>query len=265
MRNLKFILSAAAILLTGAIAAGLIAYAVVSPRTGEVQSAGVIAIPTVLGQTAEEVLFYPWSMYDTQPLRHLTDDELLDAMGLDEFGITMEDVNQILSQADGIYSLGIRFFTNFELIMPLSVQWDGLVAALEWNLNEDGIAPAAGPQIFLKDFPALAGREEQVPVTLSFAAGGNSLSFLIRTAQAGTITEEEQAAALERVANDLLALFSNVAVYTPEPTDGTAGGLSSEDAEIDYVSGLALRRIIQTFSTIMPVLVWTVLGSSAIF
>ena len=247
MRDLKFILSAAAILLTGAIAAGLIAYAVVSPQTGEVQSAGVVTIPTVLGQTAEEVLFYPWSMYDTQPLRHLTDDELLDALGLDSFGNTMEEVNQVLSKADYMDDFGLRFFTNFGLMMPLSIRWDGLVAALECNLDANGNAPAAGPQMFLKDYPALAGQEDQVPVTLSFAASGGSLSFLIRPAQAGTFTEEEQTAALERVENDLLALFSNVAVYTSELADGASGWLSSEDAGIDYASGLALRRIIQTF------------------
>ena len=207
----------------------------------------MVTIPTVLGQTAEEVLFYPWSMYDTQSLRRLTEDELLYALGLEEYGTTMEEVDQILSQADGIDAFGIRFFTNFGLIMPLSIRWDGLVAALEWNLDEDGGAPAAGPQMFLKDFPAMAGLEDQVPVTLSFAFSDRSLSFLIRPAQAGTFTEKEQAAALERVENDLLALFSNVALYTPELADGAEGWLSSEDAGIDYASGLALRRIIQTF------------------
>ena len=244
MRDLKFILSAAAILLTGAIAAGLIAYAVVSPQTGEVQSAGVVTIPTVLGQTAEEVLFYPWSMYDTQPLRHLTDDELLDALGLDSFGNTMEEVNQVLSKADYMDDFGLRFFTNFGLIMPLSIRWDGLVAALEWNLDANGSAPAAGPQMFLKDYPALAGQEDQVPVTLSFAASGGSLSFLIRPAQAGTFTEEEQAAALERVENDLFALF--FPAYTAELWDSAAEGFLAEDGANDP-PGLGLRRIIQTF------------------
>lgn len=239
MRNLKFILSAAAILLAGAIAAGLTAHAVVFPRAGEVQSAGVVTIPTVLGQTAEELLFYPWSMYDTQPLRRLTDDELLDSLGLDALGATMEEVNQVLSEADGVNDAGhgtvLQLFSNFELIMPLSVRWDGLPAALEWNLDEDGGAPAAGTQLFLKDFPALAGREDQVPVTLSFAASGDgSLSFLIRPARAGTLAGEEQAAALERVGNDLIGLFS--AGYDAELPDGAADP-----------PGLALRRIIQTF------------------
>lgn len=249
MRNLKFILSAAAILLTGAIAAGLIAYAVVSPRTGEVRSAGVVTIPTVLGQSAEEVLFYPWSMYDTQPLRHLTDDELLYNLGLDSLGTTMEEVNQSLSETHNVNGAGygtiLQLFTNFELIMPLSVQWDGLTAALEWNLDEDGGAPAAGQQIFLKDFPARAGQEDQVPVTLSFAAGDDgSLSFLIRPAQAGTLTGEEQAAALERVENDLLMLF--FPAYDAELWDSAEEGWPAENGAAG-LPGLALRRLIQNF------------------
>lgn len=209
----------------------------------------MVTIPTVLGQTAEEVLFYPWSMYDAQPLRHLTDDELLSNLGLDTLGATMEEVNQALSEAADINDAGsgttLLLFRNFGLIMPLSIQWGGLLTALEWNLDEDGSAPAAGPQMFLKDFPALAGLEDQIPVTLSFAASSDgSLSFLIRPAQAGTVTEEERAAALKQVANDLLALFSNVAVYSAELPNGTEGEPS---ARIDYAAGLALRRIIQTF------------------
>ena len=250
MRNLKFILSAAAILLAGALAAGLIAHAVVSPQTGEVQSAGVATIPTLLGQTAEEVLFYPWSMYDTQPLRRLTEVELLDNLGLDALGATMEDISHALSEAGDINDAGygtiLPLFTNFGLIMPLSIQWNDLIAELEWNLDEDGGAPAAGPQMFLKEFPALAGLEDQVPVTLSFAAGAGSLSFLIRPARAETLTGEEQAAAMEQVENDLLALFSSAYAYTAELPGSEAKEWPAGDSEADP-PGLALRRIIQTF------------------
>ena len=209
----------------------------------------MVTIPTVLGQTAEEVLFYPWSMYDTQLLRNLTDDELLDNLGLDTLGATMEEVNHVLLELDDIngvgYGTALQIFTNFGLIMPLSIQWDGLITALEWNLDEDGGAPAAGGQIFLKDFPARTGREEQTPVTLSFAASDDgSLSFLIRLVQAGTFTGEEQTAALERVENDLLALFS--AADAAELWNSAADELPAEDGAADP-PGLALRRIIQTF------------------
>ena len=68
MRHVKFILSALAILLAGAIAANMAARAVAAPRAGAVVSAGVVRIPSVLGQSAEEALFYPWSLYDMQTL-----------------------------------------------------------------------------------------------------------------------------------------------------------------------------------------------------
>ena len=68
MRHVKFILSSLAILLAGAMAAGLAARSVTAPRAGEVVSAGTVPIPSVLGRTAEEVLFYPWSLYDMQTL-----------------------------------------------------------------------------------------------------------------------------------------------------------------------------------------------------
>ena len=74
MRHVKFVLSALAILLAGAMAAGMAARAVAAPRTGEVISAGVVSVPSVLGQTAEEALFYPWSMYDYQTLAPLPDE-----------------------------------------------------------------------------------------------------------------------------------------------------------------------------------------------
>ena len=82
MRNkLTFAALAAAILLTGAVAAGTAAQRVVAPKTGEVWSAGEVSVPTVFGQTAEEVLFYPWSLYDTQTLYPLPTEELLSMYG----------------------------------------------------------------------------------------------------------------------------------------------------------------------------------------
>ena len=207
MRNLKFILSAIAILLVGTIAAGLAAHAVVSPRTGEVQSAGVVTIPTVLGQTAEEVLFYPWSMYDTQPLRHLTEEELLINLGLDAFGASMEEVGLYLSEltVNWLEHTDILHpYRYFSRIMELSFQWDEFLAALEWNWDEQGRAPAFGTHMYLKDLPATAYLDNETPVTLSFAISNNdSLSLLIRPAQPREITEEEQAAALARVEEDL--------------------------------------------------------------
>ena len=220
MRNLKFILSAAAILLVGAVAAGLAAHAVVSPRTGEVRSAGVVTIPTVLGQTAEEVLFYPWSMYNTQPLRHLTEEELLINFGLDEFGASMEEVDLFLSEftVNWLEHTDIlQPYRYFSQLMELSFQWAEFFDALECNWDERGQAPSFGTHIYLKDLPATAHLDNETPVTLSFAISNNdSLSLLIRPAQPREITEEEQAAALARVEDDLRLMLLPANPYNSE-------------------------------------------------
>lgn len=206
MRNLKFALSAAAILLVGAVAVGLAARAVVSPRVEEIRSAGVVAIPTVLGQTAEEVLFYPWSMYDTQPLRHLTEDELLFLFEMDGWEVGMAE---IVSPNEKLAYWPFLLLDGFRLIRPVDLSPDGILTALEWNINDQGLSPSYGTHIFLKDFPVTAclGEEgTETPVTLDFALGTgleSSVSFLMKPAQARELTGGEQAAALERVEQDL--------------------------------------------------------------
>ena len=215
MRNLKFALSAAAILLVGAVAVGLAARAVVSPRVGEARSAGVVAIPTVLGQTAEEVLFYPWSMYDTQPLRHLTEDELFFVFETNDGYAGTE----IVSPNEKLAYWPVLLLDSFCLIRPVDLSPDELLPALEWNLNDQGIGPSYGTHIFLKDFPATArlGEDEtETPVILSFAMGTGletSVSFLMRPALARALTGEEQAAALERVEEDLRLMLLPASPY----------------------------------------------------
>ena len=225
MRNLKFAVSAAAILLVGAMAVGLAARAVVSPRVGEVRSAGVAAIPTVLGQTAEEVLFYPWSMYDTQPLRHPTEDELLWGDRLDAWHTGLAEIffpNWRVLLLEGFRLITFADFPPDEMFPTL--EWSGsgqesgpfadispdeILSALEWNVNEYGSSPSYGTHIFLKDFPAAArlGKEgTETPVTLNFAMGTGheaSVSFLIKPALSRELTMEDQAAALDRVEQDL--------------------------------------------------------------
>ena len=238
---MKFALSAAAILLVGAMAVGLAARAVVSPRMGEVRSAGVVAIPTVLGQTAEEVLFYPWSMYDTQPLRHPTEDELLFGDRMDAWYTGLAGIffpNWQILLLDGFRLLPFADIPPDEMIPALEwtaggqesdlfadISPDEILSALEWNVSEQGSSPSYGAHIFLKDFPAAArlGKEgTETPVSLNFAMGTGretSVSFLIKPALTRELTGEEQAAALERVERDLrLMLLSENLFYSyPDP------------------------------------------------
>lgn len=179
MRSLKFVLSALAILLAGAIAAGLAARAVAAPKTGELISAGVVPIPSVLGQTADEALFYPWSLYDMEELTPVTEEAL-------------------------IYLEGMWYAAaGFDLF---GVDFDGekLARSQMWTGDGDSLQ-RGGYLVYLKDFPAmLSGRE--IPVSLDYAMSGSStvaVSYLVRPQEEAELTEEQRQAAMDKVKNDL--------------------------------------------------------------
>ena len=209
MRHLKFILSALAILLAGAIAAGFAARTVISPRTGEVVSAGVVSVPSVLGQTADEVLFYPWPLYETVPLEPLT--LLLEVEGE---GQAVEEMAE---------SFSYRYFAPFSLF---DVELDELAAysATQCAL----ISRNTEFVMFLKDFPVRA--EEGTPLVIRFASSApdgsanTSISYLVRPQNPEVITMEQQEQALEQVKADLQELLT-----TPELLDAIA----REQAERD--------------------------------
>ena len=218
MRNLKFILSTAAILLAGTLAAGLIAHAVVSPRTGEVQSAGMVTIPTVLGQTAEEVLFYPWSMYDSQTLYPIPKIVQADLIGLWTPNVEQADISAIIEDTD-LSTIGdleeaapdsplSALLVPFELAAgSISCDISQLVSSIVRNTDEYGRTPAgAGEQLFLSDFPA-AIAENRISLTLSFASANSSaqkaFSFLLRPGEPRELTRAERQRALEKVESDL--------------------------------------------------------------
>ncbi len=228
MRNVKFILSAIAILLTGAIAAGLAARAVTAPDGEGVRSAGTVSIPAVLGQTAEEVLFYPWSLYDTEALSHIPENYLTDFFhlspeepALSDFE-TIGDLRDFYGETCNDMSAAMFLFP-FELPAgPVKCDIPALLRALEWNLTANDRAPAGGEHYYLADFPAVL-REGEVPVTLSMAlsvAGSRGdYSFLIRPAKPAELTEEDRQAALARVKEELLELLLNAPYFNYELTD----------------------------------------------
>lgn len=59
-----FALLAALILLAGGTAVGLAARLVVAPQAGQTAEVDTPTIPSVLGQSVDEVVFYPWDRYD---------------------------------------------------------------------------------------------------------------------------------------------------------------------------------------------------------
>lgn len=190
MRNLKFILSALAILLAGAMAAGLAARAVAAPRTGETVSAGVVAVPSVLGQTADEALFYPWGRYDMLTLVPLP--------------LPVEphcwSNGELMACVEAVTSLGAEF------------NWQTLLESLVWNQSDLRAADA----VFLKDFPATLG--DGVPVLLNYSLNMSSplsVSWFLEPQERQEPTEEEQQAALDKVEADLEELLRYY--WSPDP------------------------------------------------
>ena len=191
MRNLKFVLSTLAILLAGALAAGMAARAVAAPRAGETVSAGVVGVPSVLGQTADEVLFYPWSRYDGQSLAPLE-------------GATLENIEAGVANAPS--GAGDDLTASIAVLDALEANFDlGLLLKdLAWNQSDLKTAD----MVFLKDFPATL--DDGTPVLLSYALSFDrpqSVSWLMMPRDAAEPSEERRQAALDKVKDDLAGLL----------------------------------------------------------
>lgn len=187
MRNLKFTVSALAILLAGAMAAGFAARAVAAPKTGEVVNAGTVSVPSVLGQTAEEALFYPWSLYEMQTLMPIPGEVLK---------------TQTLPTGDMLFAVAAFDALGVECNL------DELVKSQLWS-GSDTSERKGTELIFLKDFPA-ALSNGSVPVSLDYALCGMnplSVSWLVRPRTQAELTEQQRQAALEKVREDLAGLL----------------------------------------------------------
>lgn len=183
----RFLAAAAGILLAGALAAGLAARAVVAPREGVRTSQPTPAIPTVLGQTAEELRFPPWNLYDS--------------LALD--GDLQPRYQEFVPYYFGL--LGVRLGQDAPGTLP---------AAMATNLGSNDHTQRDPDCLFLHDYPALLDTGEPVLLQYGEMAGlvntvnlyGNyAVSFLVEPAAPRSLTEAEREAAQEQVKQDLKA------------------------------------------------------------
>lgn len=170
-----------------------------APREGEPVSAGVLSVPSVLGQTAEEVLFYPWSTYDAQAMLSLPDavrQEYADTLGADG--------------AEGHVAALAAFYAEalspFQLLFDAEYDGEAISRAIEVGQSEQ-----LGHPIFLKEFYA-SGGEGGEELLLSFArattaSSGQSISYLVKPARSETLSQERQDRALAQVRADLESLL----------------------------------------------------------
>lgn len=71
-----FGLLTALILLAGGTAVGLAARLVVAPQAGETVEVDTASLPTAMGQSVDEVVFYPWNLYDEEHFETIISEEL---------------------------------------------------------------------------------------------------------------------------------------------------------------------------------------------
>lgn len=209
MRTLRFVLLSAAILLAGAAGVGFAARAVVEPQAGQVQSAGEIPVPSVLGRTAEEVRFYPWPLYGSEQLRPLTDEEI-QLLTEPQTSFAVGEAGEITEIPAGDADMPLLILMRSCCPAGCSLELDAeeMCRSLESNADSSGRFPSHGEDLFLSDFPAAAVFDsgERVPVTVSMAVSEgtrNCFSTVIETADKGEIAEDERNRALQQVQNDL--------------------------------------------------------------
>lgn len=206
-----FPLFALLILLAGGCAVGLAAAGVVSPREGEVTELDTPAVPTVLGQSAEEVLFYPWPLYETQTLRSLQNDT----------------ENPYLSDT------GMNFLVRMLSDLPRLLGVSGMDSSL-WDLQfTDG-------QGYWKDCPVTLlsdGTKGLMDVAFS-CTGVQGCSWVVRS-QGEDPSQEQLNQALETVRQDLYSFLTGQAVDSPLDILLTSACYSITDLCTAFPSGLS--------------------------
>lgn len=186
MQRVKFVLLTVLILLSGAALSGLAAWKVVTPAVGETVNAGVLSVPSVLGQTANEVLFYPWPVYDMQTLSPISEADLEKY----DLGYPFDLFAAIVAMD----ALGAEF--DLETLVRSQQVYDGR-----------GLGAGRTELRYVKDFPASLG---DVPVLLNYAQSQfnpSAVSWLMHPVEQTELSEQQQQEALNKVQNDLAGLI----------------------------------------------------------
>lgn len=170
-----FALCSALILLAGGTAVGLAARLVVSPQSGVTTQVDTPTPPSFIGQSVDEVVFYPWNLYDpdTFTAEFLGDDDRL--------------INWYLRHlVDGAGLLG----------MSLEKNWDIQDALMGQNV------------CYWKDRPATTADGQSALLDVAFGKDSRDLGMTWVARSTGELpTRAQKEAALDRVQQDVCALF----------------------------------------------------------
>lgn len=179
-----FVLLTALILLAGGMAVGMAARLVVVPQADETVEVDTPTIPSVVGQSVDEVVFYPWDRYDPEAVST-------------SFSPDSENQNQWFYQENLVRMGGLLGLSGLEDSMSQGAFLDNL-----W---------------FWCDCPATTqdGQPALLDVALGQDSGNFGMTWVARsTGEPPTRTQKE--AALAQVQQDVCQLFSPHASHTVE-------------------------------------------------
>lgn len=172
-----FVLLTALILLAGGMAVGMAARLVVVPQADETVEVDTPTIPSVLGQSVDEVVFYPWDRYDPEAVST-------------SFSPDSENQNQWFYQENLVWMGGLLGLSGLEDSMSQGAFLDNL-----W---------------FWCDCPATT--QDGQPALLDVALGQDSGNFGMTWVARSTgepPTRAQKEAAVAKVQEDVCGLFDD--------------------------------------------------------
>lgn len=171
-----FALVAALILLAGGTAVTLAARLVVSPQTSQTVEVDTPIVPSVVGQSVDEVVFYPWNLYNP--------DTFTSEISGDNEGITNWYIHHM---ADGAAEL-----------LGVSLEaWELQDAQMDYDV------------CYWKDRPAVTTDGQSVLVDVAYGKDSRDLGMTWVARSTGEPpTRAQKEAALEKVRQDVCGLFA---------------------------------------------------------
>lgn len=143
MHNVKhrpwlFGVCAALILLAGGTVVGLAARLVVAPQAGEMVEQDTPSIPSILGQSVDEVTFYPWTVYDQESFESNISETMIQER-MDWYRWNIDVIPSIFGFYGMEYSVNngqIRNYSGYWTECPVTTQ-DGQSALMDVAFGKD--------------------------------------------------------------------------------------------------------------------------------
>ena len=133
-----FVLLTVLILLAGGMAVGMAARLVVVPQAGKTVEVDTPTIPSVVGQSKEEVVFYPWNRYEDETFESNLSQEMINQqMGWLTYNLDrIPSILGFTGMQDSVNQGKIRNNTGYWVGCPVTTQ-SGLPALLDVAYGQD--------------------------------------------------------------------------------------------------------------------------------